>query len=108
MFTPSLTTCTIHPKMKIKRALLTVTLALGFLSSSCLGPDNAYGSIKNWNAGLSEQDWLNEAVFLGLYIIPVYPIALLGDVLIFNTVQYWSGDNLIDDPGTFAGFARGD
>jgi hypothetical protein len=94
--------------MKIKSAILNVTLALGFLSSSCLGPDNAYGSIKNWNADLSGQDWVNEAVFIGLYIIPVYPIALLGDVLIFNTVQYWSGDNLINDPGPFKGFARGD
>jgi hypothetical protein len=92
----------------MKKALLASVLALGLVGSSCLGPDNLYGQVKNWNAGLSEQDWLDEIVFLGLWIIPVYPIALLGDVVIFNTWGYWTGDNPISDPGPFEGFARKD
>jgi hypothetical protein len=91
--------------MKIKSALLAATLALVLGSSSCLGPDHAYGQIKNWNAGLSDQKWLNEVVFLGLWIIPVYELTLLGDVLIFNTVGYW-GENPIKDPGPFPGFHK--
>ena len=90
----------------MKKALLATVLALGLGSSSCLGPDHLYNSVKNWNAELSEQDWLNEAVFLGLYISPVYEIALLGDVVIFNTIDYWSGKNTIKDPGPFPGFMR--
>jgi hypothetical protein len=40
-------------------------------------------------------------------IIPIYPLALTGDVLIFNTIGYWSGgDYLVKDPGAFPGFAR--
>ena len=93
--------------MKVKKALVAGILTLG-LASSCLGPDNAYGSIKNWNAGLSEQDWINELVFIGLNIIPVYPLALIGDVLIFNTIGYWTGDPVINDPGAFKGFTRKD
>jgi hypothetical protein len=91
--------------MKLKKALAAGILALGLGSSSCLGPDNAYGSIKNWNAGLSDQDWVNEVVFLGLHIIPVYQLALLGDIVIFNTIGYWTGDNPISDPGAFKGFS---
>ena len=40
----------------------------------CLGPDHLYGGLKNWNAELSEEDWVNEVLFLGLCIVPVYPM----------------------------------
>jgi hypothetical protein len=91
----------------MKKSLLAVALTFGLLAPSCLGPDNLYNGIKNWNAEVSDQDWLNELIFLGLWIIPVYPIASLGDVLLFNTIEYWSGDNPIDEPGPFPGFTRG-
>jgi hypothetical protein len=92
----------------MKKKLHALVLAAGLVCSSCLGPDHLYHSIKNWNAGLSDQDWVNELVFLGLVIIPVYPIALAGDVLICNTVGYWSGDNPVNDPGEFPGFTSKD
>jgi len=91
--------------MKIKNALIAATLSLG-LASSCLGPDNAYRSIRDWNRDLSDQDWVNELVFLGLYFIPVYPIALLADIVVFNTIHYWTGDNPINDPGPMDPFVR--
>jgi len=92
--------------MKIKKLLGVALLALGL--GGCLGPDHLYGSVKNWNAGLSKKDWVNEIVFVGLYIIPVYPIALFGDVVVFNTIGYWTGDDTINDPGKFPGFTRKD
>jgi hypothetical protein len=92
----------------MKKAFLASVLALSLVGSSCLGPDHLYGSLKNWNAGLTEMDWLDEIIFLGLWIIPVYPIALLGDVVIFNTWGYWTGENPISDPGAFEGFSSKD
>lgn len=89
----------------MKKALLSFVLALGFASSGCLGPDHLYHSLKNWNADLSDQDWVNEVVFLPMHVF-VYPIAIVGDVLIFNTIGYWSGNYLIKDPGAFPGFQR--
>lgn len=91
----------------MKKELLAGLLALG-LTSSCLGPDNLYHSVKNWNADLSGDDWVNELVFLGFIVVPVYPIALIGDVLVFNTIGYWSGDETINSPGEFPGFSRED
>ena len=82
----------------IRKATLAACLALG-LTTSCLGPNNAHNSLRNWNAELSEQDWINEVVFL--VISPVHMIALAGDVLIFNTIDYWGDDNPIGDPGAF-------
>lgn len=95
--------------MKRSRKLLgSLLLLIGLGTSGCLGPDNLYNSIKNWNADLSDQDWVTEVVFLGLYIVPVYQIAALADVLFFNTYAYWSGDPLVKDAGTFPGFRRDD
>lgn len=90
----------------MKKSLAAAVLVLGLCSTSCLGPDNLYHSVKNWNAGLSDQDWVNEVVFVGLVLIPVYQIALLGDVVIFNTVGYWGDSYPIKDPGAFPGFTR--
>jgi hypothetical protein len=92
----------------MKKLFLASVLTLGLLGSSCLGPDHLYNSLKNWNAGLSNQDWVNEVVFLGLVIIPVYPIAMLGDYLVTNTIHYWSGENPVSDPGAFPGFTAKD
>jgi len=92
----------------MKKAFLSLALALGILTTSCLGPDNAYHSVKNWNANLSDTDVVNEVVFLAMVIIPVYGIVLLGDYVIFNTITYWSGENTINDPGAFPGFTSKD
>jgi Domain of unknown function (DUF3332) len=92
----------------MKKSLIAAALVLSLTSSSCLGPDNLYRSVHNWNAGLSEQDWVNEVVFLGMIIIPVYQFAWLGDVLILNTIDYWTGKDTIKDPGPFPGFKRKD
>jgi len=90
----------------MKKALVPLLLTIALGGSSCLGPDHLYNSVKNWNAELSDQSWLNEIVYVGLWILPVYPIALTGDVVLFNTVGYWSGNYWIKDPGAFPGFTR--
>jgi len=92
----------------MKKSLVAAALALGLLTPACLGPDNLYRSVKNWNGDLSDQDWVNEVVFLGLWIIPVYQFSLLGDVVIFNTVSYWTGEPTIKDPGEQPAFSAKD
>ena len=90
----------------MKKTFLASVLALGLLAPSCLGPDNLYHTVKNWNAQVSDEDWVNEVVFLAFIIIPVYGVAMFGDIVIFNTIDYWTGDNPINDPGPFPGFAK--
>jgi hypothetical protein len=91
--------------MKLKTTLLAAVLAAALWTPSCLGPDHAYNAIKNWNTKVSDQDWLDEVIFIGLWIIPVYPIATLLDVVVFTTIGYW-GENPINDPGPFPGFHK--
>ena len=90
----------------MKQLILAGVCSLG-LFTSCLGPNNAHNSIRNWNVEISDQDWVNEVVFLGFTIIPVYGFAYLGDILIFNTMGYWA-ENPINDPGPYPeGFKNG-
>ena len=42
---------------------------------------------------MSHDKWARSAVHLGLWIIPVYELALAGDFLIFNTIEQFTGDN---------------
>ncbi len=84
-----------------KKSVLAVALATSLLGSSCLGSFPAFNNLRNWNAEVVEADWLAEIIFLGLNIIPVYPIASLGDILIFNTIEYWGGDTPFGEPDAF-------
>ena len=86
----------------MKKTILAAALVAAVGSTSCLGPDPAYNSIKNWNATVTSQDWINEGIFL--VIQPVYWLSCFGDLVIFNTVGYWSGNYIISEPGPFPGF----
>ncbi len=83
------------------RAGATIALAACLSTTSCIGPNNAFNSLSTWNSKLSDSKWLNELVFLGLNIIPVYPLFLFADNLLFNSVEFWTGKNWIDKPEPF-------
>ena len=77
----------------LKKSALAGVLGLGLLATSCLGPMNTFNNLRKWNSELTGNKWGDELVFIGLNIIPVYGIAYLGDILIFNSIEFWGGDN---------------
>ena len=82
---------------------LPAALALGtcFFATSCIGPNNAFNSVATWNSKLADSKFVNELVFLGLNIVPVYPLCLFGDYLVFNSVEFWTGNNWISKPEAY-------
>lgn len=78
--------------------ILGLVLAVAVLFQSCYGPFNATRSLHKWNGEISENEWGQEGMFLVLNIIPVYGLWMLGDVLIFNSIEFWGGENPIDPP----------
>ena len=77
---------------------LGLALAAGLFATSCFGPFHAVRQVHAWNDDVSTNKWAKEGMFLVLTIIPVYSVAALGDVLIFNSIQFWGGENPIDAP----------
>jgi maltose-binding protein MalE len=79
----------------MKKMILGTALALGLTMTSCLGPNNAFNNLTHWNKKVTDSKWGNEAIFLGLNIVFVYPLFLWGDYLIFNSIEFWGGENPI-------------
>ena len=67
--------------------------------TGCYGSFNAVRGVHKYNGEVSDNKFAQEAVFLILNIIPVYGVAALLDALIFNTIEFWSGENPIQTAG---------
>ncbi|MCZ6598941.1 MAG: DUF3332 family protein [Planctomycetota bacterium] len=74
-----------------RTGLLAAVLSLCLFTSGCLGPDRLFNDLHEWNGEVSEQDWVNEVVFV--VCLPVYGIAYMVDIVVMNTIDYWGGDN---------------
>ncbi|MEA1786574.1 DUF3332 domain-containing protein [Arenibacter sp. GZD96] len=79
----------------MRKLIFCTVLSLSVLCSSCLGSFNAVSGLKAWNDDVSDSKFVNNALFWGLNIIPVYGLFVLGDALIFNVIEFWSGANPI-------------
>jgi hypothetical protein len=79
--------------------LLAVTLTGGTLLSSCIGSFPLFHKVLDWNQNVGEK-WVNELVFLVIGIVPVYGVATLIDVLILNSIEFWTGTSPVADLGT--------
>lgn len=69
-------------------------VASGMFLASCTGPFNATKHVYNWQTSF-EDKWQDELAFLGCAILPVYGLTLLGDMIIFNSFEFWGADNPI-------------
>lgn len=77
---------------KSKTALVCAMLSGSVLFSSCIGSFGLWNGLKDWNQRVSDK-FVNELIFLAFHIVPVYEIAYLADVLVLNSIEFWSGSN---------------
>lgn len=76
----------------MKKLIFTISLACTLFMYSCIGSFNLTKKCYNWNQSIGDK-WINELVFIGLTIIPVYEICLFADGVVLNTIEFWSGNN---------------
>ncbi|MDE7407430.1 MAG: DUF3332 domain-containing protein [Muribaculaceae bacterium] len=69
-----------------------LVLSTSVLSSSCIGSFGLFNKVLSWNKQISGK-FENEIVFLALWILPVYEVTLLADVVVINSIEFWSGTN---------------
>jgi hypothetical protein len=83
--------------MKVAPLLIAAALATTAVASSgCYGKYAAFHKVHKWNGGLSESRVVNSAVHFALWVVPLYELVILGDILIFNTVETVIGDNPLE------------
>jgi len=83
--------------MKESRVLRWLELSLVALiligSPGCLGRFAMTTAVREFNLEVTDDKWGREILFVALYIIPAYPISTLGDLLIVNSIEFWSEEN---------------
>ena len=78
-----------------KNMIICGALSMTLLSTSCLGSFSAFNSLRDWNDGVSGNKFLDNLIFWALNIVPIYSLFLLGDVVLFNVMEFWTGSNPI-------------
>jgi len=70
-------------------------MATALLMSSCIGSFGLINKVLDWNKEVTNSKFVNEVLFIAMHIIPVYEVCGIVDVLVLNTVEFWTGDNPI-------------
>ena len=78
-------------KMIFATALL-VAVSISF--QSCIGSFSLTNRVIKWNNQVGSK-FLNELVFFAFWILPVYEVTAIADVLVINSIEFWSGNNPI-------------
>jgi hypothetical protein len=89
--------------MKSRSSRLVAALFATVLSlhvSGCFGSFALTRNIYGLNERISDNKFVRWLVFLGFTIIPVYGVGTLVDVLVFNTLEFWTGSNPLANAGT--------
>ena len=84
--------------MKKSVKLFAVLFSVAILCSSCFGSFGLTRKVYNWNKTVGDK-WVNELVFIGLNIVPVYWVASFADVLVLNSIEFWTGKKTLADAG---------
>lgn len=71
-----------------------VLLSSCILFSSCIGSFGLSKKLLSWNQNVGDK-FVNELVFFAFWILPVYEISMLADVVVINSIEFWSGSNPI-------------
>jgi len=78
-----------------KKILSTAAIALAgiFMFSSCIGPFRLSNKLLSWNQSVGDK-FVNALLFI--ILAPAYGISMAGDLLLFNSIEFWTGDNPIE------------
>lgn len=80
--------------MKKKSLIIATVVALSasMMMQSCIGSFALFNKVKNWNDHVGDK-FVNELVFVAMWILPVYELSFAADLFILNSIEFWSGTN---------------
>lgn len=77
-------------------APLLVVAALASSNVGCYGSYGAFKTVHKWNGQATGNKYVNSAIHFGMWWIPVYELVLLGDFLIFNNIEFFTGTKVFN------------
>ena len=79
----------------MKKVLACGLLSTTILFTSCIGSFSAFNGLRDWNESVTDSKFGNELIFIALWVFPVYGLATLADLVVFNAIEFWDGTNPI-------------
>lgn len=79
-------------KKRYLSVALILTVAGSLTFSSCIGSFGLTNNVLSWNRQIGSK-FVNELVFFAFWVLPVYEVTALADVLVLNSIEFWSGKN---------------
>lgn len=74
-------------------ALLSIAAMLPM--QSCIGSFSLTKKVITWNNQVGSK-FINELVFFAFWILPVYEVTSIADLIVLNTIEFWSGNNPVE------------
>ncbi|MFO7957043.1 MAG: DUF3332 family protein [Candidatus Brocadiia bacterium] len=71
-----------------------------FVFGGCYGDFPLTRRIYRFNDDVSRDKTVKSVAFWALVIIPVYEVGMLADAIVFNLVEFWTGDRVLADATT--------
>ncbi len=90
-----------------KGIVLVLAIALVALSAGCFGKFQLTRKVYDINKSVDDK-YVRSAVTWVFLIIPIYEIAALADAVVFNVIEFWTGDNPASSEPAAKVYERGD
>ena len=74
------------------KAGVVVALVASLGLNSCIGSFALTNRLLSWNRSIDNKI-VNELVFFAFWVLPVYEVAAAADMLVINSIEFWSGSN---------------
>ena len=79
----------------MKKFIATLVLVC-FTSMGCTGSFTLTKKVYNWHRSQSDK-WSDEFGFLVCALLPIYGISTFADALVFNSIEFWTGKNPVQE-----------
>jgi hypothetical protein len=90
----------------MRRAVTTLMILASLCASGCLGRSALTTRALKFNLSTADGRWSREALFLGMWVTLVYPVCILADLFVLNSMEFWSGTNPVSDQSAMVDIPR--
>lgn len=85
----------------MKKGFIALTLAVAMLVvTGCYGSNALFNKVHKWNGTVGDK-WINSCVHFVFLVLNVYSITMFVDILVLNTVEFWTGSNPLASGDTY-------
>ena len=84
---------------KFKVSAMCAVLCGSMMFSSCIGSFALFNKVKDWKESLTDNKFVNELIYLAMWVVPVYESSVCVDNGLLNTIEFWTGNNPVANAG---------